>query len=106
MLSLVEAANGIGALDTLALVLEPEPEERRKAYLDALCIAWLGPIEHRGQRWDRGIPRGPRRWLVPYQPECVDCGDTFESSRVDALYCSGACRQRAHRRRLHEAVAP
>jgi hypothetical protein len=30
---------------------------------------------------------------------CESCGQTFEPARTDALYCSAACRQRAHRRR-------
>jgi putative metallohydrolase (TIGR04338 family) len=31
---------------------------------------------------------------------CVVCGTEFESHRNDARYCSGRCRQRAHRQRL------
>ena len=32
-------------------------------------------------------------------PACADCGRTFRPRRADARYCSGACRQRAYRRR-------
>jgi ribosomal protein L37AE/L43A len=30
---------------------------------------------------------------------CEACGRTFAASRIDALYCCGACRQKAYRRR-------
>jgi hypothetical protein len=30
---------------------------------------------------------------------CESCGQTFEPARMDALFCSAACRQRAYRRR-------
>jgi hypothetical protein len=32
-------------------------------------------------------------------PRCEACGAEFERRRKDSRYCSGACRQRAHRRR-------
>ena len=32
-------------------------------------------------------------------PRCAACDDPFEPKRLDAKYCSPACRQRAHRRR-------
>ena len=31
------------------------------------------------------------------QRTCVRCGTEFTATRVDAKYCSAACRQRAHR---------
>jgi hypothetical protein len=30
---------------------------------------------------------------------CAACGSKFKANRVDARYCSGACRTRAHRAR-------
>jgi hypothetical protein len=31
---------------------------------------------------------------------CADCGEHFEPVRADSLYCSGACRQKAYRKRV------
>jgi predicted nucleic acid-binding Zn ribbon protein len=36
---------------------------------------------------------------------CVACGTVINSKRKDARFCSGACRQRAHRRALPQARA-
>lgn len=33
--------------------------------------------------------------------ECPECGKAFSARRNDAVYCSGACRQRAKRKRDH-----
>jgi len=33
------------------------------------------------------------------QKECALCGDAFQGSRSDAMYCSSACRQKAFRQR-------
>lgn len=33
-----------------------------------------------------------------YSQPCADCGETFESARPDARFCSGACRVRSARR--------
>jgi hypothetical protein len=41
----------------------------------------------------RAEARGPSR-------ECVVCGEVFETKRADAMFCSGACRQKAYRRRV------
>jgi hypothetical protein len=32
--------------------------------------------------------------------DCAVCGKTFAPTRADALYCSGACRQTAYRKRV------
>jgi hypothetical protein len=37
---------------------------------------------------------------------CMACARNFVAARRDASYCSGACRQRAHRRRNRKAVTP
>ena len=39
-----------------------------------------------------------RRWCRPPKL-CAACGAEVEGKRLDASYCSAACRQRAHRRR-------
>jgi len=36
--------------------------------------------------------------------ECQECGETFEPSRSDAKFCSSACKQKSHRRRITDAV--
>jgi len=36
---------------------------------------------------------------------CDGCGGVFQSTRRDARYCSGGCRQDAYRRRLEAKVA-
>jgi ferredoxin len=38
-----------------------------------------------------------------YCMHCVLCDRLFFSKRIDARYCSGACRQRAYRRRVRMA---
>lgn len=30
---------------------------------------------------------------------CVECGETFQPKRKDAMYCGAACKQRAYRKR-------
>jgi len=32
--------------------------------------------------------------------ECQGCGETFEPTRMDAKFCSGACKQKAYRDRV------
>ena len=34
------------------------------------------------------------------QKTCAVCGRTFTAKKVDALYCSAACKQKAYRRRV------
>jgi hypothetical protein len=36
---------------------------------------------------------------------CLDCGRPIQPHRVDALYCSAACRQRSYRGRLAAQAA-
>lgn len=36
--------------------------------------------------------------------ECEQCGETFEPVRRDAKFCSAACKQRRHRKRVTDAV--
>jgi hypothetical protein len=38
--------------------------------------------------------------------KCVVCGERFSGKRRDARFCSGACRQRAHRRPSQLSVCP
>jgi hypothetical protein len=54
----------------------------------------------------------PSRRVTRGKVKCVACGAKFVPVRRDSRYCSGACRQRAHRaratvddidRRIHEA---
>jgi len=42
-------------------------------------------------RQRRAEARGPSR-------PCAGCGEHFEPTRADAKFCSGACKQRAHRK--------
>lgn len=37
------------------------------------------------------------------QKTCVVCGGTFTAKKVDALYCSAACKQKAYRRRVTDS---
>lgn len=37
---------------------------------------------------------------------CLGCGFSFEPTRADARYCSGACRQKSYRQRQGELVRP
>ena len=43
--------------------------------------------------------RNARRRAAPPFASCAGCTREFVPTRSDALYCSPACRQRAHRRR-------
>jgi hypothetical protein len=54
-----------------------------------------------GERTRRARRRRHERF--PYEQLCATCGAVFIRSRPDAAYCSGACRQKAYRRR---AVSP
>jgi hypothetical protein len=40
-----------------------------------------------------------QRRVTRSKAKCVACGSKFPPARGDARYCSGACRQRAHRAR-------
>lgn len=72
-------------------------EHQQAMYLDALCVAWFGPIGPRWPRSDRG-----RFHQLPEQVwslTCQHCGHDFDASRWDARFCRNACRQAAYRRR-------
>ena len=43
------------------------------------------------------MERRRRRSLI-----CHECGDPFMAKKSNALYCSTACKQRAHRRKYRE----
>ena len=97
--ALVAAQSGPDAWEAAMRAIAHEPEELQQRYLDALCDSWLGRPEPRWPRSDGGLPRGPRDWH--YQDmTCEVCEGQFTPSRWDALYCSGACRQKAYRRRI------
>lgn len=67
---------------------------------------WWVPRRHRGHtlcfacqhQRDNRIQRERRRQARAGKP-CVACGQPFTPPRADGRYCSGACRQRAYRRR-------
>lgn len=44
-------------------------------------------------RQQRAEARGPSR-------ACAECGEHFEPVRANSVYCSGACRQKAYRKRV------
>jgi hypothetical protein len=50
--------------------------------------------------------RRSRAWRRRLRPpgRCAACGTDFRGKRKDAKYCSGACRQRAHRLAVSESV--
>jgi hypothetical protein len=81
------------------------PPETQQNYLDALCDAWLGPIQRRATRSDKGTQRSPRGWY-PVVLICEECGNERWASRIDARYCSNACRQRAYRSRRRDVSIP
>jgi ribosomal protein S27AE len=41
--------------------------------------------------------------MAARQGVCPSCGTVFQAARSDAVYCSGACRQAAYRRRVTAA---
>lgn len=47
-----------------------------------------------------GNAREERRTARGEARRCADCGESFEPQRADVRYCSGACKQRAYRRRV------
>lgn len=52
----------------------------------------------------KGVQQGDKRG--PYRKRerlCSDCGETYEGTDAGG-YCSGACRQRAYRRRKKSAA--
>jgi hypothetical protein len=49
---------------------------------------------------ERCRERARRLRPQPAARKCDSCGKSFKPSRVDARYCSSACRQKAYRRRL------
>lgn len=98
--AIIAAERGPDFLDQrLAQAGKEGGPELQQQLLDIMCLSWLGPIQPRWPRSDRGAERGPRDWH--YQDmTCEVCGGKFTPSRWDALYCSGACRQKAYRRRI------
>ncbi len=51
----------------------------------------------------RNAERSRKRREAREGRRCGWCGETFDASRSDALYCCGRCRVAAHRRRTREA---
>lgn len=92
------AAKGrLAELDAIrAEIASRWPDSERK-WLDALCISWLGPQQKRWTRSDKGRWREPKQWH--YSLDCQSCGKPYPTNRIDARYCSPACRQRAYRNR-------
>jgi hypothetical protein len=101
--ALVAQQNGPDAWDrTMECIAKEGGLALRQQYLDALCINWLGPIQRRWTRSDKGSWRAPRDWTYRGLRCCL-CGREFEATRIDARWCSGACRQRAYRQRGGES---
>lgn len=65
--ALIAKQNGPDAFERVIAHVEADAHQAGRPelvgkYLDFLCLAWLGPIERRSQRWDKGCPRGQRSW--------------------------------------------
>jgi ribosomal protein S27AE len=100
----------------------PDPQliqwlrESRAEWVAGLSRSHHEPCEQCGQ--PVGLSRGRRRrvwcselcaraWYNANRPKvrrdakaCPECGNAFEPTRSDALYCSRACQQGAYRRRV------
>lgn len=50
-------------------------------------------------RHEAQLARQRERRAAERRTDCAECGETFTPARSDAKYCSGACRQRAYRKR-------
>lgn len=55
-------------------------------------------------RWKHDNAIRSKRRAAPVRA-CACCGTQFTPKRADALYCSAACKQRAHRKRSGDASA-
>ena len=55
---------------------------------------------------DAGLARAKEDRLAARQKLCAFCGKQFQASRCDSKFCSGACKQTAHRAalRMREGV--
>lgn len=73
-LALADLASTVAALAIEVLSAVPEPDDPH-----ARCAAC-------GQRYRR-----------PHLLHCRQCGEPFQSSKPDAKYCGGTCRQRGQR---------
>jgi hypothetical protein len=49
---------------------------------------------------EAGIARERRATARGSTRPCADCGEHFEPTRADVRFCSGACKQRAYRKRV------
>jgi hypothetical protein len=79
--------------------------EQAKAEQERRQKKWA---EEREMRLARQRTRRAR--IRKYNPlakrECAECHEQFAPRRADAVYCSAACRQAAHRQRDGEAASP
>ena len=50
--------------------------------------------------YQAGIARVRRAEARGVSRPCEECGEHFEPTRADARFCSSACRQKAHRKRV------
>jgi hypothetical protein len=67
-------------------------------YCDACSMTWDANQKAKREKTNAAQRRRRvrRRAMTPLQP-CAMCGEKFKPTRKDARFCSGACRQRAHR---------
>lgn len=66
------------------------PRRRRHVFCSERCVEIYQSAVARQRRSEaRGTTRA-----------CGECGEYFEPARADAKFCSGACRQKAHRKRV------
>jgi hypothetical protein len=94
--------------------LKPLPCARcgRPLHYDAIrklpTIVACGPRCQALIYWTRSnAKRDPRRPLrEPPAHDCIQCGERFTSSRLDARYCSGKCRQAHWRCRSRSGMSP
>ena len=73
-----------------------EPPSRRR---HVICSPHCERISYNRRRSAR---RRAERMLDPRR--CPECGDEFQPSRADHVYCCGGCRVRAHRERVAEGA--
>jgi predicted nucleic acid-binding Zn ribbon protein len=78
------------------------------------CVVYFGPNVERFYKYFNGPIQGseyigyvmvPFKYQVLGTKYCDVCGDPFVPKRTDALYCSGACNQKAKRERAKQAKA-
>jgi hypothetical protein len=104
----------------------PLPNSSGRIGVACVCSGCVSGAPFKGRQWQepvpcdhcarpvisfRKVPRhvcGPECWQAIRNTQgrrrggqwCRTCGQTFSPKRIDALFCSAACRQRAYRRRL------